>query len=90
MKDAVAKGDVETLRRVSERLGFADWDPDLREKIETALRPEPTYLKEQLALWEEVPRHVDVRATPGKGWLILDFRGRQLPGCGAPRSARSC
>jgi outer membrane protein assembly factor BamB len=50
---ALADGDIETLRRVSERLGFAEWDPQLRQKIEAALRPEPGYLKEQLSLWEE-------------------------------------
>jgi outer membrane protein assembly factor BamB len=50
---ALTEGDVDTLRRVSERLGFAEWDPDLRQKIETALRPDPGFLKEQLALWEQ-------------------------------------
>ncbi len=50
---ALVDGDIETLRRISDRLGFAEWDPDLRQQIETALRPEPGYLKEQLSLWEE-------------------------------------
>jgi outer membrane protein assembly factor BamB/tetratricopeptide (TPR) repeat protein len=49
---ALTEGDVDTLRRVSDRLGFAEWDPQLREKIDAALRPEPGYLREQLALWE--------------------------------------
>ena len=53
LQAALADGDIDTLRRISERLGFADWDPDLRQKIEEALRPEPGYLREQLTLWEE-------------------------------------
>jgi outer membrane protein assembly factor BamB len=53
LQEALNDGDVDTLRRVSERLGFADWGPALRQKIEAALRPDPGYLKEQLGLWEQ-------------------------------------
>ncbi len=53
LQAALTKGDIETLRRVSDRLGFADWNPELRQKIEDALRPDPGYLREQLTLWEE-------------------------------------
>ncbi|HEV3303759.1 MAG TPA: PQQ-binding-like beta-propeller repeat protein, partial [Planctomycetaceae bacterium] len=52
LQAALTEGDVDTLRRVSERLGFAEWDPALRQKIDAALRPEPGYVSEQLALWE--------------------------------------
>jgi outer membrane protein assembly factor BamB len=57
VQTALADGDIETLRRISERLGFAEWDPDLRQRIEAALRPEPGYLKEQLSLWEQAAHH---------------------------------
>jgi outer membrane protein assembly factor BamB len=53
LQAALASGDIETLRRVSDRLGFAEWDPRLRQKIEEALRPDPGYQREQLTLWEE-------------------------------------
>jgi outer membrane protein assembly factor BamB len=53
LKAALANGDVETLRRISDRLGFAEWNPGLRQKIDEALRPDPGYLKEQLSLWEQ-------------------------------------
>jgi outer membrane protein assembly factor BamB/tetratricopeptide (TPR) repeat protein len=51
LRTALADGDFDTLRRVSDRLGFAEWDPELRRQIEIALRPEPGYLTEELTLW---------------------------------------
>jgi outer membrane protein assembly factor BamB/tetratricopeptide (TPR) repeat protein len=63
MQAALTEGDVDTLRRVSDRLGFAEWNPELQQKIDAALRPEPGYLSAQLALWESTAHQDHRRAA---------------------------
>jgi outer membrane protein assembly factor BamB/tetratricopeptide (TPR) repeat protein len=69
LERAIEQGDAVLLGRVFQRLRGVGLDRSLRQRVEAALRPEPTFFQTQLELWEATTSNDARRAA--EAWRDL-------------------